>query len=243
MQVQVLFFGMLKDLTGSPGESLEAPDGARVETVFEHYASKFPKLREMADSIAMARNHEFVQLDAALSDGDEVAFMPPVSGGSQSQRMASLDDGNGFYAITEEPIDAQALAKRMLGGADGAVLTFEGVVRDNTGGRRTLYLDYECYAPMAIKTMREIGREILERHPVHAVGMIHRVGRLQIRETSIAIVVSSAHRKPAYEASLEAINRVKQLVPVWKKEYFEDGEVWVEGSWEDSVPRSANVQT
>ncbi len=245
MRVRILFFGLLKDLVGRSADELEIEAGARIETVYEHYASQFPKLREMADSIAVARNEEFAEAHVELADGDELAFMPPVSGGSAPQAsqqwIQSVEDSAGFYAVTEHVIDSAALARRMLGDADGAVITFEGVVRNNTDGRRTLYLDYECYTPLAVKKMREIGAEILAGHDVHAIGMVHRVGRLEIGEASVSIVVCSAHRRAAYDASLEAINRLKKLVPVWKKEYFADGEVWVEGDWEDAVPRPASA--
>jgi len=122
-------------------------------------------------------------------------------------------------------------------GSDGAVVTFEGVTRDNSGGRSTRRLEYECYVPLAIKKMREIGSELVAAFPVDRICMVHRLGRLEIGETSVAIVVTSAHRRPAFDACREAIDRLKRLVPIWKKEYFADGEVWVEGQWDASVPR------
>jgi molybdopterin synthase catalytic subunit len=244
MRVTVLFFGMLKDLVGRSQEELELTEGARLETVFDHYASQFPKLREMAGSVVIARNQEFADPETPVGEGDEVALMPPVSGGSDADSpwlALSENPPAAFYALTRLPIDARALASKLLAGEDGALITFEGVVRNQSKGRRTLYLDYECYVPLALKKMEEIGAEILKSHQVRAIGMVHRLGRLEIGEASVAIVVASAHRKPAYEASLEAINRLKRLVPVWKKEYFEDGEVWVEGEWESSVPRPAGT--
>jgi len=244
MHVTVLFFGVLKDLTGRSQETLELAPGARLETVFQHYASEYPRLQQMAESIALARNQEFAGPETALRDGDEVALMPPVSGGSGAVPawIASSSDENGcFYALTRNPIDTRSLVDKLLRADDGAVLVFEGVVRDNTKGRKTLFLDYECYAPMALKTMEDLGRDLAARHRVHRIGIVHRVGRLQISEASVVIAIVSAHRQAAYEASLEAINRLKQRVPIWKKEYFEDGEVWVEGSWEESVPRPAGT--
>jgi molybdopterin synthase catalytic subunit len=240
MQVTVLFFGLLKDLVGRPQEQLELPAGASLETVFQHYASQYPRLREMADSVALARNQEFTSPDALLHDGDEVALMPPVSGGSAtaSPWIASATDADGnFFALTKHPIDSRSLVQKLLRAEDGAVITFEGVVRNNTKGRTTLYLDYECYAPLALKTMEKLGHEIAGRYAVHGIAIVHRVGRLRISEASVVIVGASAHRQAAYDASLEAINRLKQRVPIWKKEYFEDGEVWVEGDWDASVPR------
>ena len=237
MRVDVLFFGQLKDIVGRPAVAAELPEDARMETVFARFASEYPKLREMAGSIAMARNQEFVTLDEPLADGDEVAFMPPVSGGGPW--LAQAEDAVSFYAITADPLDPRALAERLHTGEDGAVITFEGVTRNNTKDRVTRYLDYECYAPMALAKMQDIGRDLLQKHSVRAIGIVHRVGRLEVKEASVIIVVCSAHRKAAYEASLEAINRLKTLVPIWKKEYFADGEVWVEGAWDDAVPRSA----
>ncbi len=237
MRIEVLFFGQLKDIVGRSSDQSELPEGARMETLFARLASEHPRLRAMAGSIAMARNQEFVALDEPLADGDEVAFMPPVSGGSGWIEHA--EDASGFYAITLEPLDPRALVESLQTGDDGAVITFEGVTRNNTKGRSTLYLDYECYAPMALAKMREIGRDLLEKHGIRALGFIHRVGRLEIKEASVIIVVCSAHRQAAYDASLEAINRLKKLVPIWKKETFADGEVWVEGAWDDAVPRSA----
>ncbi len=252
MRVHVLFFGMLRDLIGLSEQDLELPEDARLETVFDHYASQCPRLREMSDSIVLARNEEFAARDGALTDGDEVALMPPVSGGMadgaspaatpdhehNGPLSASANDERGFYALTRDPINVDDLKQRTAARVVGAVLTFEGVVRDNSSGRRTRCLDYDCYVPLALQTMQQLGREILEKHQVHAIAMVHRLGRLEIGEASVAIVVSAPHRQAAYEAGLEAINRLKKTVPVWKKEYFEDGEIWVEGEWDESVPRA-----
>jgi molybdopterin synthase catalytic subunit len=137
-------------------------------------------------------------------------------------------------------VDARALSARLLQGEDGAVVTFEGVVRNNTKGRRTRYLEYECYEGMAVKKMAEIGRELAAQYAISRIAMVHRLGRMEIGETSVAIVVTAPHRRPAFEAALEAINRLKRLVPIWKKEYFADGEVWVEGEWDDRAPVAAS---
>ena len=252
MRIRVLFFGQLKDVVGRSEETLELPPGSRVETVFRHYASQFPKLNAMAESIATARNGEFSDSDAGLEDGDEVALMPPVSGGAAGSSLpadplpaaplpAVRQSDDAYFAVTADPIDSAALGRRIQSGGDGALLTFEGVVRDNSKGRRTLYLDYECYVPLALKTIEEIGRGVLARFDARRIAVVHRVGRLAVGETSVAIVVAAAHRRAAYEASRAAIDTVKKRVPVWKKEYFEDGEIWVEGQWDDAVPRSAGA--
>ncbi|HEX2491198.1 MAG TPA: molybdenum cofactor biosynthesis protein MoaE [Blastocatellia bacterium] len=135
-----------------------------------------------------------------------------------------------IFEITREPIDKPGLEKRLLTGAAGAVVTFDGVVRDNTRGRRVVSLQYEAYEPMAVKEMRRIGAEIRERWPdVERIGVIHRFGPLEISESSVVIVITSPHRHIAFEACRYAIDRLKQTVPIWKKEIFEDGQEWVEG--------------
>jgi molybdopterin synthase catalytic subunit len=136
-----------------------------------------------------------------------------------------------IFEVTREPIAKADLEARLLTGAAGAVVTFDGVVREQTKGRRVVTLQYEAYEPMAVKEMRKVGEEIRARWPdVLHIGMIHRFGELQITESSIAIVITSPHRKVAFEACHYAIDRVKQTVPIWKKEIFEDGEAWVEGT-------------
>ena len=237
MTVKVLFFGQLKDIAGRAEDRLQLPDDARLDAVFHHYASQFPKLNELARSIVMARNHEFAPLSSSIADGDEIAFLPPVSGGTPDLYTHQITDQAGhFFALTRHPIDSGALANAMRRAEDGAVISFEGVVRNNSKGRQTLFLHYECYEAMAIRKIAEIGRELAASMPIGHIAIVHRLGRMEIGEASVVIVVSSPHRKPAYEASLEAINRLKKLVPIWKKEHFADGEVWVEGEWDDRAP-------
>jgi molybdopterin synthase catalytic subunit len=239
MRVKVLFFGMLKDIVGASEDHLTVADGAQLASIFDHYAGRFPRLHELSSSIVLARNHEFSKISAQVSDGDEVAFLPPVSGGTAADMAYAgeiVDPSGHFFALTRWPIDARALVSRIVAGDDGAVVNFEGVVRNNSQGRRTRYLEYECYEPMAIKTLAYIGREIAATYAVGRIAMVHRLGRMEIGETSVAVVVTAPHRRPAFEAALEGINRLKRLVPIWKKEYFVDGEVWVEGEWDRNAP-------
>ena len=231
-------------------DSLDVAEGGRVQQVFEHYAVRFPTLREMSGSIVLALNQQFSAPSAPLAEGDEVALLPPVSGGSDADTHPGpythsglytyeiADPGGNFFALTREPIDGTALAHRLLRGEDGAFVNFEGVTRNHTKGRATRYLDYECYEPMAVKMMAEIGREIASSHAISRIAMVHRLGRVEISETSVAIVVTAPHRKPAFDAALEGIDRLKRTVPVWKKEYFADGEVWVDGEWDESIVKA-----
>lgn len=135
-----------------------------------------------------------------------------------------------IFEITREPIDKTGLERRLLTGGAGAVVTFDGVVRNQTGGRPVVSLQYEAYPQMAVREMRKIGDEIRERWPdVERIGIVHRFGELRVTESSVVIVITSPHRRVAFEACHFAIDRLKQTVPIWKKEIFEDGEAWVEG--------------
>jgi len=240
VRIKVLFFGMLKDIVGRSEDQIEVADGALVDSVFARYARQFPRLTDLAPSIQLACNHEFCDRSSAIREGDEIAFLPPVSGGAPeaagrfTHEISDPETGC-FFALTRQAIDTPGIARQLLRGEDGAIVDFEGVVRNNTKGRATQFLDYECYEPMAVKMMAEIGREILRTHAIGRIAMVHRLGRLEIGEASVAVVVTAPHRKPAFEAALEGINRLKRIVPIWKKEHFADGEVWVEGEWDDSV--------
>jgi molybdopterin synthase catalytic subunit len=236
VRIRVLFFGALRDVAGTREEYVDLPSGSRLDSVFQHYTGRFPNLKLLAPSTVLALNQEFASMSAALSEGDEVAFLPPVSGGAGCYTHEIADPATGnFFALTRDPIDGTKIAKNLLRGEDGAFVNFEGVARNNTKGRPTRFLDYECYEPMAIKMMAQIGAEIAANFAIGRIAMVHRLGRIEIGETSVAVVVTAPHRKPAFDAALEGINRLKRLVPVWKKEYFADGEVWVDGEWDEAV--------
>lgn len=236
VRVRVLFFGPVKDIAGMAEDTAEVAAGSTLRSVFALYALRFPKLAAMESSLAWARNQRFCRPDEPLSDGDEVAFLPPVSGGSGGYLREIYDSRTGsFFALTEDPIDMRALAARVLRPEDGAVVHFEGVVRNNSNGRPTLHLDYECYLDMAIEALAALGRDIARSYAVGNIAIVHRLGRMRVGETSVGIVVTAPHRQPAFEAALEAINRLKRSVPIWKKEHFADGEEWVEGEWDESV--------
>jgi molybdopterin synthase catalytic subunit len=225
---------MLKDLVGRSSEDCDLPEASDLRSVFEIYAARHTRLRDLAPSIVVARNQEFAELSTPVADGDEVAFLPPVSGGSGGD-LELTENGN-YFALTRHAIDTRAIVAQVLAGTDGAVVTFEGVVRNNTRGRHTRYLDYECYESMALKMMCRIGLEIAGAHEIGRIAMVHRLGRMLIGEASVAVIVTAPHRRAAFEAALEGINRLKKVVPIWKKEYFADGEVWVEGEWDENVP-------
>lgn len=235
--MKILFFGQLKDIVGRAEDSLELAPGSDLGAVFAHYAEKFPKLESLRKSIVLASNQQFAEVSTPVAEGDEIAFLPPVSGGTGGYTRL-VDEPGIFCAITREAIDVKPVIEKLLAGSDGAFVNFEGVVRNNTKGRATKFLDYECYEAMAIQTMAALAREIKAAHAIGAIALIHRLGRMEISETSVAVIACAPHRGPAFDAAREGINRLKKTVPIWKKEYFEDGEVWVEGEWDESI-RSA----
>lgn len=225
MRVRVLFFGRLKDIVGRAEDEAELAEGARVEDLFARYRGQFPELARFRGAVVAAVNQEYAQWSALLASGDEVAFLPPVSGGADAE-VAVADD---IFELIHALIDSAPLIAHVKGPGDGAVVVFDGIVRDTTAGRRTLYLEYEAYEPMALRKIREIGAQIRAQFPIHRIAIVHRLGRLEISETSVLIVVSSPHRAAAFDACRYAIETLKRTVPIWKKECFVDGAVWVEG--------------
>ena len=180
--------------------------------------------------IAVSVNAEYANPGQVLRNEDEVGLLPPVSGGSAGKSDAPIDAFASIAtALTREPIDAQKLVAAAKRGEDGAVVVFDGIVRNHSRGRQTLYLDYEAYEEMALKQMDELSREARSHFSVRQVTIIHRLGRLHVGETSVLIVVASAHRAQAYEASRWLIDTLKKTVPIWKKETFVDGSVWADG--------------
>src|SRR5580700_12289768 len=239
MQVRVLFFGMLKDLAGRGSDLLNLPERATLGDVFTHYEEITPKLGELAASIAISINQEFAGPDAKLKEGDEIAFLPPVSGGLTDPESDMSTQRRHFSSIAREKIDTQDVLAELKQPADGAAIVFEGVVRDNTRGSRTLYLDYEAYEEMAVKQMDSLAEQALQQFPIRDVAMVHRLGRLEIGEASVLIVVASAHRAAAFDACRWLIDTLKRTVPIWKKEYFEDGAVWADGEpFPDGIPKA-----
>lgn len=237
MRVRVLFFGMLKDLLGKTADSVEVPEGASVGDVLSEYARKFPQLKDSLPSLAMAVNQHYAGAETVLNDGDEVALLPPVSGGTDGETAA---ERRRYARIVREPVVTAQILAAIKRGDDGAAVVFEGVVRNQTRGRKTLYLDYEAYEEMALQQMESLAEQALERFRVRDVSLIHRLGRLEIGETSVLIVVASAHRAAAFEACRWLIDTLKQKVPIWKKEYFEDGAVWADGEPFPAEVRRAN---
>jgi len=219
MQVKVLFFGQLKEIVGQGEQLLELPAGACLSDLITHYRRRYPRLEDFLSSLAISLNQEYAQLSAQLQPGDEVALLPPVSGGDEED----------IFALTRAPIQVEQFLAQLKTAASSALVTFDGVVRNHADGREVLYLEYEAYEPLARKKLRALGAELRARFPIQRLVLVHRLGRVGVGETAVLIAVSAAHRLPAFDACRYAIERVKRTLPIWKKEYFADGAVWAEG--------------
>jgi molybdopterin synthase catalytic subunit len=229
MRVTVQYFGILQEVAGLDRVSVELPDGAVLGALYDLLKRQSPALASFQRSIALAVNCEYAERNRLLRDGDEVALIPPVSGGAQGAAPPSATQHSDHAALVRKPIDSDTIAKAIKEPEDGAVVLFDGIVRDNTRGRRTLYLEYTAYEAMALKQMEELAAQALEKYAIRDVWLVHRLGRLEIGETSVLIAVASAHRAAAFEACRWAIDTLKKTVPIWKKEFFEDGDVWADG--------------
>jgi MoaE-MoaD fusion protein len=226
MRIRVLLFGVLKDIYERSSEELDLPKGATLADVLEHYRRQAPEQRTLFPILALAVNQQYAQITHALREGDEVALLPPVSGGTGGQ----VAPGTRFYCeIVRQRIQTEAIIQKIREGEDGAVVTFEGIVRNNTRGRQTEFLDYEAYETMALAQINSLAEKVLNNFKVREVIIVHRLGRLEIGETSVLIVVASAHRGAALDACRFAIDTLKRTVPIWKKEHFVDGAVWADG--------------
>ncbi len=213
------FFATLRERAGANELIREFPDGATVGDIWQRLASEFPALQGHRESVAFAVNHEYVESDYRPRDRDEVAFIPPVSGGATGV--------TGQIRIVTEAIDIGALEQSVADPGAGATVTFAGTTRNNNAGRRVIRLQYEAYEPMALSEMHKLADQACRRFEITRIAITHRVGIVEIGEVSVAIAVSAPHRGAAFDACRFAIDRLKEIVPIWKKEYFEGGEVWV----------------
>ena len=219
VRIDVLYFGMLKDLSGCGRESLELGEGSTVADAFRLLRSRASNENDAVwSSLAVAVNSEYAGVATVLKDGDELALLPPVSGGTGVN-----------VALQREKIDAEEVVAALKAGEDGAVVVFDGIVRNNTRGRKTLYLVYEAYEQMALQQMRGLANDALIQFAVRDVAIVHRLGKLEIGESSVLIAVASAHRGAAFDACRWVIDTLKKTVPIWKKEHFVDGAVWADG--------------
>jgi MoaE-MoaD fusion protein len=211
VRVVVRLFAGLRERAGTGEQQVELADGA---TAADVWASLPDRLGERPDGLVLAVNRRYAAEDTPLADGDEVALIPPVSGGSPVR-------------LTPEPIDLAAVAAEVADERAGAIATFSGTTRVESRGRSVRHLDYEAYAGMAEEVMADLVAALKAKYELCEVAIVHRTGRVGIGETSVAIAVSAPHRGDALTACAEAIDTLKQTVPLWKKEAYEGGEEWI----------------
>jgi molybdopterin synthase catalytic subunit len=225
VSVRVKLFARLREQAGAANVELELPAGSTVAEVHAALVERFPSLEPDRRLIRPALNQGYASWEDEVRSGDEVALIPPVSGGAgdgHPKPEASLE-------ITTEALDAHRLEAAVVHHGAGAVCTFTGIVRDSSRGEVVTHLEYEAYTDMAIGRMREIVAEIAERWPEARVAMAHRTGRLEVGEASVVVSVSCPHRAEAFAACRWGIDRLKESVPIWKKEFGASGAAWIEG--------------
>lgn len=216
MRVTLRHFALIRETIGQSSETRDVAEGTTIGGLYDELAAAHPRLTPLKSSVMMMANQEYVKPDYRLGDGDEIVFIPPVSGG----------EGR-LFRITEGPLDPRETEQAVADPGAGAIVTFTGVVRDNGRGRPVSALDYEAYAPAAEKMMARVADEIREKWGLERVAIIHRTGLLPVGEASVVISISSPHRDAAFDACRYAIERLKEIVPIWKKEHYDDGAVWI----------------
>ncbi len=216
MKVRVRLFASYREAVGASQIELALDGGSRGQAVWTALVSRYPALARLPEPSGYAVNDEYVDAGRPLHDDDEVALIPPVSGG-----------GGPLIEIIDGPIAFDRLVREVADPRAGAVVLFLGVVRDNARGRRVDHLEYEAYDVLARREMEKIASTIASRWPAVRVAMVHRTGRLSVGDTSVAISVSAPHRGEAFEAARYAIDTLKLTVPIWKKEIWEGGEAWI----------------
>ena len=226
----MLFFAHLQDVAGSHELAISLPENATAADAAAFLAEQYAGLADFLAQARVAVNAEFADALTVLHDGDEVAWMPPMSGGNQEASR-----------LTEAVIDLMALSRAVEASGYGAVVTFSGNVRDNARGRDVLYLEYEAYAPLAETQIAKLIDEAEGRWAVKCA-VQHRLGRLEIGECSVGIAVAAAHRAEAFEACRWLLDTLKETVPIWKREYFRGGDHWVEGPNAVSSKRHARLE-
>lgn len=239
MRVRVLMFASLKDIVGSKESDVELRDGSTVADLSTHLMARYPPLKERLPRVRIAVNEALADAARSLAEGDEVAYLPPVSGGAgpaHRHDFAVAPPAVPHIALVEGEISLDGVLASVRRPDCGAVLLFLGTVRDSFRGKAVLGMEYEAHKALAEHMLIEVAAEAQQRWPVRAVSIVHRSGRMAVGEVSVAVAVAAPHRPEAFEAGRYLIDRLKEYVPIWKKEFLEDGEVWIEG--DERVPRA-----
>ena len=234
MRIRLRYFALWREVLGRADEAREVAPGTTVGALFEELTAGQPRLAGLREATLLMVNQEYVPAETALREGDEVVFIPPVSGGSG----ADGGEGGGPFRVVETPLDVTEVIQAVEDPGAGAIVSFTGTVRDHSLGKAVTALEYEAYPAAAEKMLARIGAEIAARWGLRRVAIVHRVGHLTVGEASVVIAVAAPHRQAAFEACEYAIVRLKEIVPIWKKEAYSDGAVWI-GS-EADYPRASS---
>lgn len=216
--VTVRLFAVLREQLGRSEQQMRVPEGTTVDALYPLVIAEQPRLAGLRRSIMLMVNEDYVEPGYVLQQGDDVAFIPPVSGG---------DDTTKLFLITANELDPRDVERLVAADEAGAIVTFTGTVRNHARGLEVIALDYESYAPAAEKQLGVIGVEVIERWPGMRVAIHHRTGYLEPGIASVVIATASAHRAEAFAACEYAIDRIKEIVPIWKKEHYRDGSTWI----------------
>ncbi len=239
MRITLRYFAGVREALGRSEDSREVAPGATVGALLADLAEARPALAAARRSLMVMVNQEYARDDRVLNDGDEVALIPPVSGGSGSPEEAA----GGPYRVQAAPLDPREVETAVAADAAGAIVTFTGTVRGEARGREVVALEYEAYPAAAERMLRQIGGEIAERWGIERIAIVHRTGRLEVGEASVVIAVAAAHRGEAFAACQYALDRLKEIVPVWKKEHYRDGTAWIGSEAEYRRQRRAEGAT
>lgn len=233
MQVHVKFFAIFREYVGLKEDWREIEPGITVQELWDHYTATAKNPRVANIRAAFSVNQRLAKPDTILNGGEEVGFLPPVSGGA----------GSPDFIVTDDVLSLDALIARVAHPGAGAITTFIGTVRDTAHDRTVKFLEYEAYAELAAQVMAQIGAEVKERWSDARLAIAHRTGHLEIGEASVMIAASAPHRAEAFAACRYAIERIKVILPVWKKEFASDTDYWVEGPALGAEPAERADQT
>jgi len=231
-QITLRYFAMIREAVGAESESRDVPEGTTAADVAADLGMRYPRLAPLLRAVPVMVNAAYVDRTAPLGDGDEVAFIPPVAGGTPAA-IPSLDiEGTqstrgALFVVTADVLDAETVAAQVAAPDAGAIVTFVGTVRDHARGRTVRWLEYEAYAAGCLPIFAAMAAEARARWAVSGVAIYHRTGRLAVGESSVVIAVASAHRDDAFAACAYAIDQLKERAPIWKKEAYADGETWI----------------
>lgn len=216
VNVNVRYFAVIREIVGRSAEVRRVSEGTTAGALFDDLIAQYPRLERLKPVTMLMVNQQYVDAGRLLRDDDEVALIPPVSGGDCRR-----------FRVQSDPLDARELEAMVAHPGAGAIATFIGVVRNSGRGKTVTHLEYEAYAPAAELALAQIGEEIAAKWEIEHMAITHRMGMLQVGEASVVISVASAHRDAAFDACRYAIERIKEIVPIWKKEHYLDGASWI----------------